>query len=229
LRKTSLRFAAAAVALAVVGTACGGNGNGGGNGSATPAAAPTASATTGAATLRAGLTGLLTEHVYLAALATGAALRGDNAGFEAFANALNGPSNSNTSDLVAAIGSAYGADVGRAFEGLWRSEGHIPAVVAYTQAVAANNRAGADKAVNDLLAYAKTFGTTLNSVNANLPAAAVEEAIKMHATTLKAVIDAQAAKDAARTATSLRTAVGHMSETATVLADATVKKFPERF
>jgi hypothetical protein len=229
LRKTSLRFAAAAVALAVVGTACGGNGNGGGNGSATPAAAPTASATTGAATLRAGLTGLLTEHVYLAALATGAALRGDNAGFEAFANALNGPSNSNTSDLVAAIGSAYGADVGRAFEGLWRSEGHIPAVVAYTQAVAANNRAGADKAVNDLLAYAKTFGTTLNSVNSNLPAAAVEEGVKMHATTLKTVIDAQKAGDQAKVYSSLREAYGHMAEFAAVLAGATVAKFPEKF
>ncbi|HVL28044.1 MAG TPA: hypothetical protein VM390_07840 [Acidimicrobiales bacterium] len=229
MRKTSLRFAAAAVALAVVGTACGGNGNGGGNGSATPAAAPTASATTGAATLRAGLTGLLTEHVYLAALATGAALRGDNAGFEAFANALNGPSNSNTSDLVAAIGSAYGADVGRAFEGLWRSEGHIPAVVAYTQAVAANNRAGADKAVNDLLAYAKTFGTTLNSVNSNLPAAAVEEGVKMHATTLKTVIDAQKAGDQAKVYSSLREAYGHMAEFAAVLAGATVAKFPEKF
>lgn len=42
-----------------------------------------ASSATGAATLRAGLTELLQEHVYLAALATGAALRGDNAGFTA--------------------------------------------------------------------------------------------------------------------------------------------------
>ena len=83
---------------------------------------------TGAATLRAGLTGLLTEHVYLAALATGAALRGDTAGFESFATALNGPTNSNTADLVAAIGSAYGPEVGKAFDGLWRSDKPHPPV-----------------------------------------------------------------------------------------------------
>ena len=70
-----------------------------------------ATSMTGAADLRAGLTGLLTEHVYLAALATGAALRGDNAAFEAYANALNGPTDSNSSDLVDAITAAYGDEV----------------------------------------------------------------------------------------------------------------------
>jgi hypothetical protein len=39
----------------------------------------------------------------------------------------------------------------------------------------------------------------MNSVNSNLPAAAVEDAIKMHVTTLKAVIDAQKAGDATKT------------------------------
>ncbi|MGH9042385.1 MAG: hypothetical protein ACRDZ3_19380 [Acidimicrobiia bacterium] len=185
--------------------------------------------TTGAATLRAGLTGLLSEHVYLAALATGAALRGDNAAFEAYAAALNGPTNSNTADIVAGMTAAYGDEVGKAFDGLWRSNGHIPAFVAYTQAIAKDDKAGADKAVADLLAYAKTFGTTINSVNANLPAAAVEEGIKMHATTLKAVIDAQKAGDAAAVYTSLRAAYHHMDELGNTLAGATAKQFPDKF
>ena len=43
-----------------------------------------------AASLRPGLTGLLTEHVYLAALATGSALRGDTAGSTLTRAALNG-------------------------------------------------------------------------------------------------------------------------------------------
>src|SRR5207247_730350 len=90
-------------------------------------AARIATSTTGASTLRAGLSGLLSEHVYLASLATGAALRGDTKGFDAAAAALNGPTNSNTADIVDAITSAYGADVGKAFDGLWRSNGHIPA------------------------------------------------------------------------------------------------------
>ncbi len=226
-----MRIASAAVALAVVGTACGGD-DGDEAGSSTSggqSAATQASATSGAATLRAGLTGLLTEHVYLAALATGAALRGDNAGFGAYATALNGPSNSNTADLTAAITSAYGEDVGKAFDGLWRSEGHIPGFVAYTQAVAANDRAKADKAVADLNAYAKTVGTTLNSVNSNLPAGPVEEGVKMHVATLKAVIDAQKAGDQPKVYSSLREAYGHMGEFAATLAGATVAKFPEKF
>src|SRR5205807_9275009 len=42
-----------------------------------------------AATLQAGLTSLLREHVFLAASATGAALRGDTSSFAAAAGALN--------------------------------------------------------------------------------------------------------------------------------------------
>jgi hypothetical protein len=233
-RKAIIRLAAPLLLVALVGAACGGKGDSGttANASGSDAATPAALASTtktGAADLRAGLSGLLSEHVYLAALATGAALRGDTKGFEANAAALNGPTDSNTSDLTAAITSAYGNDVGKAFDGLWRSNGHIPAFVAYTQAVAKGDKAGADKAVADLTAYAKTVGTTLNSVNSNLPAAAVTEAITMHATTLIAVINAQKAGDQPTVYSSLREAYHHMDELATTLATATAKKFPSKF
>ncbi len=221
-----------ALVLALVGVACGDDKP---KDEAAPAAEQSGTETeqaagsdTGAAGLRAALTGLLTEHVSLASMATGAALRGDMAGFEAYAAALNGPTNSNTADIVAGITSAYGDEVGKAFDGLWRSEGHIGAVVAYTQALAKGDQAGADKAVADLLAYAKTFGSTMNSVNPNLPAAAVEEGVKMHATTLKAVIDAQKAKDYPTVYTSLRAAYHHMDELAATLAGATAKQFPDK-
>ncbi|HEV3401511.1 MAG TPA: hypothetical protein VG078_06775 [Acidimicrobiales bacterium] len=227
--KTRRRLAAPLVAFALLGAACSSDDDG--NEATTTGEKPAAEATslTGASTLRAGLTGLLTEHVYLAALSTGSALRGDTQGFQAYAAALNGPANSNTADLTAAITSAYGADVGRAFDGLWRSEGHIPAFVAYTQAVAAGDQAKADKAVADLTAYAKTVGTTLNQVNSNLPAEAVEDMVMMHITDLKAVVDAQKAGDQTKVYTSLRKAYGHMGEFATVLADATARSFPEKF
>ena len=184
---------------------------------------------TGAATLRAGLTDLLSEHVYLAALATGAALRGDMPAFEAFATALNGPTNSNTADLVAAIGSAYGPDVQKAFDGLWRSDKHIGQFVAYTQATAKGDKAGQDAAVEQLKAYAKEFGTTLNSVNDNLPADVVENEIVMHATELIAVINAQKAGDQNAVYSSLRMAYAHMADTAKALAGGTVAKFPDKF
>ena len=230
-RKLRTKMTGALLALTITTAACGGGGSDEAtSGSATaPRADAATSSTTGAATLRAGLTGLLTEHVYLAALATGSALRGDTKGFEAFAGALNGPTNSNTADLTNAISSAYGPEVGRAFDGLWRSNGHIPAVVAYTQAVAVNDRAKADKAVSDMLGYAKTVGTTLNQVNSNLPAGPVEEGVKMHITTLKAVIDAQKAGDQPKVYSSLREAYAHMGEFAATLAGATAAKFPEKF
>ena len=230
VRRTLLKAATPLVALGLLGAACAG-GDTTGASSPSPAASPSptapAATSVAAADLRAGLTGLLSEHVYLAALATGAALRGDNDGFTAYAAALNGPTNSNTADIVAAVTSVYGEEVGKAFDGLWRSEGHIPAFVAYTQAVAAGDKAKADKAVADLLAYAKTFGTTMHTVNETLPAAAVEEAITMHISDLKAVVDAQKAKDQVKVYSSLRSAYHHMADTATVLADATAKKFPD--
>jgi hypothetical protein len=232
-RKAIIRLAAPLLLVAVLGAACGGKDDGTtakASDDTSATSAQSASTTkTGAADLRAGLTGLLGEHVYLAALATGSALRGDTKGFDAYAAALNGPTNSNTADLTAAITSAYGDDVGKAFDGLWRSNGHIPGFVAYTQAVAKDDEAAKTKAVADLTAYAKTVGTTLHSVNSNLPADAVTEAITMHATTLIAVIDAQKAGDQAKVYSSLREAYHHMDGLAATLAGATAKKFPMKF
>ena len=233
MKKLTLKLASAGLALALVSVACGNDDEesttpGQGSSATTAPAAAAVSATTGAATLRAGLTGLLTEHVYLAALATDSALRGDTKGFDAYATALNGPTNSNTADLTAAITSVYGAEVGEAFDGLWRSEGHIPGFVAYTEGVAANDRAKADKAVADLLAYAKTVGLTLNSVNSNLPAAAIEQGVKTHVSTLKTVIDAQKVGDQAKVYSSLRLAYSHMGGFAATLAGATQAKFPDK-
>jgi hypothetical protein len=228
-RKTLLKLGVPVLALSLVSAACGGGND---KKDAAPSNSDNAAAVTsntGASTLRAGLTGLLTEHVYLAANATGAALRGDTKSFEAFAAALNGPANSNTSDLVDAVTSAYGADTGKAFDGLWRSNGHIPAFVAYTQAVAVGDKGKADKAVADLLAYAKTFGETMHQVNSNLPAAAVEDGVKMHITTLKAVVDAQKAGDETKVFASLREAYSHMNDLGKTLAVATVEKFPSKF
>lgn len=222
-----MKLTAVVLAFGLIAMACGSeNDNAGGEANGEPTNAPSADKVQ-AVDLRSGLTGLLTEHVYLAALATGSALRGDESGFNAYATALNGESDSNTSELVDAISSIYGEETGTAFDGLWRSEGHIPAVVAYTQAIAKNDTTGADKAVKDLLAYAKTFGETMNAVNENLPAAAVEEGVTHHVTTLKTVIDAQKAKNPQQTYASLRLAYKHMADFATTLTGATAKKFPE--
>lgn len=228
-----LRWITVLMALALFGAACSSGGN---KKAAAPQAtkAPVAKASkatsaTPAADLRARLTTLLQEHVYLAQAATGAALRGDTKNFDAYANALNGPTDSNTSDLVAAVTSVYGDQSGKAFEGLWRSDKHIPAFVRYTQAVGKGDTAAATQSKDDLNSYAEDFGKAMNSVNSNIDATAFSDGIKEHAGMLLSVIDAQKSKNYSAMYSNLRQAYAGMSALATTLADATVRKFPEKF
>jgi hypothetical protein len=179
-------------------------------------------ATTPAAGLRVGLNALLSEHVYLAAAATGAALGGRQPEFEAAAAALD----ANSVDVAKAIGSVYGAEAEQAFLPLWRK--HIGMVVDYTVGAATGDRARQDKAVGDLVGYTQDFGAFLQSANPNLPRPVVADLVKHHVLTLKAVIDAQAAQDQERAFTALRTGAGHMQMIADPLAGAIVKQFPEK-
>ena len=182
--------------------------------------APTSA--TPAAGLRVGLNALLSEHVYLAAAATNAALGGRQAEFEAAAAALD----ANSVDVARAIGSVYGPDAEQAFLPLWRK--HIGMVVEYTVGAAAGDRARQEKAVNDLVGYTQDFGAFLSGANPNLPKAVVADLVKHHVLTLKAVIDAQAAKDQDRIYTALRTGAGHMQMIADPLAGAIAKQFPDK-
>jgi copper chaperone CopZ len=177
---------------------------------------------TPAAGLRVGLNALLSEHVYLAAAATNAALGGRQPEFQAAAAALD----ANSVDVARAIGSVYGPEAEKAFLPLWRR--HITMVVDYTVGAAGGDRARQDKAVSDLLGYTQDFGAFLQSANPNLPKAVVADLVKHHVLTLKAVIDAQVARDQERAFTALRTGAGHMQMIADPLAGAITKQFPDR-
>jgi len=176
-----------------------------------------------AAGLRITLNTLLSEHVYLAARATGAALGARQVEFQAAAAALD----QNSEDITRALASVYGEDAGRAFGPLWKK--HIGFVVDYTSGVAMKDNVKQDKAVNDLLGYTQEFGAFLNSATKSLPTGAVADLVKMHILTLKDVIDAQAAGDQMKVYANLRTAMGHMSMVADPLSEAIVKQFPDRF
>jgi uncharacterized protein YmfQ (DUF2313 family) len=178
---------------------------------------------TPAAGLRVGLNALLSEHVYLAAAATNAALGGRQPEFEAAAAALD----ANSADVAKAIGSVYGPDAQKAFLPLWRK--HIGMVVDYTAGAATQDRARQQKAVSDLVAYTQDLGAFLAGANPNLPKPVVAELVQHHVLTLKAVIDAQAARDQDRAFTALRVGAGHMQTIADPLAGAIVKQFPDRF
>lgn len=174
-------------------------------------------------TLRANLRTLLQEHAFLAANATGAALGGRKAEFEAAAGALD----MNSVDVSRAIGSVYGSGAEQAFLALWRK--HIGFVVDYTVGLASKDKAKSDKAVGDLVQYTQDFGAFLASANPNLPKDAVAGLVKDHVLTLKSVIDAQAAMDNKATFTALRAAAMHMQMIADPLADAISKQFPAKF
>lgn len=175
------------------------------------------------ATLRVALNNLLRDHVFLAAGATGAALGGRSAEFQAAAGALD----ANSVGVAKAVGMVYGDGAERAFLPLWRK--HIGFVVDYTTGLAAKDHAKRDKAVVDLVAYTGELGAFFAGANPNLPKDAVAALVKDHVLTLKAVIDAQASGDQAKAWTATQAAADHMGMIADPLAAAIAKQFPAKF
>lgn len=231
------RLLAAAAAIGLLGTACGDDADTG-----STAAAPSTTSTTdhhaqddtqatgaaatetGAAELRAGLTALLTEHVYLAGGATGTAV---TSGLDSPETAAaTGALDDNSQALADAVGSVYGDAAGEQFLSLWRA--HIGFFVDYTAARAGGDDAGAEQALADLDGYRDDFGAFLASANPNLTKEAVAEELAPHVQSLTAAIDAQVAGDPAAFGL-LREAAGHMPMTAATLAGAFAEQFPERF
>lgn len=176
-----------------------------------------------ASDLRTTLNTGLSEHVWLAAAATEAALAGRGGEFQSAAAALD----ANSVALSQAIGSVYGSAAGTAFLELWRK--HITFFVDYTTGVAKKDRAKQDQAVQNLLGYADDFGAFLSSANPNLPKDVVAGLVRDHAVGLKAVVDAQAKGDWTTAYAKLRDAAAHMRMIADPLAGAIAKQFPEKY
>ena len=164
--------------------------------------------------LRAALTALLADHVYLAGAAIHQALQDGGDLTTAKVTAAVGALDENSVEVAALVGSAY-PDAEQPFLDSWRS--HIPFFVNYTIGKATADQAMADQAVSDLGAYAVSFGELINSVVPELPAAAVQGELEMHATSLLAAIDADIAGDPAYYGL-LKDAAGHMPMTALALA-----------
>jgi hypothetical protein len=160
------------------------------------------------------LTRALGEHVFAASFATGAALGGRNTEFADLANAWL---DRNSHDIANTIAGPIKKTPDQAYE-FWAS--HIKMFVAYTQATAKKDKAGQNKAVGDLLGYANSFGGLVSGAIPALPADAVEGLVKEHITSVKAVVDAQAAKNYTKAYTLLRTAYKHMDMIGGALAQA---------
>ena len=165
------------------------------------------------AELRARLTALLTEHVYLtgAVVATlyhfgDATIPVQNAG-----NALD----ANATDLAAVIGTVSPSKQS-AFLDAWRA--HDADLAAYAKGAKANDDTAKHTASNNLLDYAKNAGQFFSDLTGGtLSASGVQADLVTHISSLTVAIDAMAA-GTPDVFTKLKTAADHMADSAQLIA-----------
>ena len=166
---------------------------------------------------------LLGEHALIAVEAMRNGVTGAP-DFDASAAALQG----NTDDLTAAIESVYGAEAGEAFRAQW--EAHIGFFVDYTVALAGDDSAGQEAALEDLAGYREDFSNFLDTATGgNVPADGAADALAAHVDQLIAAIDAYAADDFEAAFAAEREGFAHMFMTGQVLAAGIAGQFPDRF
>lgn len=235
------KLAAALTLAALLGAACGDDGDSAAAETGQAPATTEAEATdtthdmgatgdptaTPAAELRAGLTALLQEHVYLAGIAIDQAVTdgGDLAAPDT--EAAVGALDANSVALSEAIASIYGDEGGEQFLALWRA--HIGFFVDYTIGGATGDDAAQDAARQALDDYRADFGAFVDSATGgNLPADAVAENLQVHVDSLVAAIDAILA-GSPDVHPLLAEAAHHMPMTAAALASAIAIQMPETF
>ena len=178
---------------------------------------------TKAAGLRALLNNLEAEHVDLASTATRAGFDG-TASFVPAADALG----KNTDALSAAVASVYGEEAGTKFKEIWAS--HIGFFVDYTVAAKKGDKAGMDKAVQNLNGYVEAISAFLNTANPNLPKEAVSQLVTEHVGLLKEAVDTYGAGNIAGSFDAQSRARAQITtKIADTLAGAIVKQSPEKF
>jgi hypothetical protein len=184
-----------------------------------------------AAGLRVKLNLLLSEHLTLAAKATGAALGGRMAEFTAYGDLLN----TNGTDLGALVETAFGADAKNSFNTLWSA--HNGYFVAYTTAVGnikadtdvTANTTARDAAVSDLVTKYVPGLSELLAGPTGIPQADIEGLLMEHVLGTKAIVDNQADKNWPEAYASFRSAFGHMQMIGDALSTAIASKKPEAF
>lgn len=174
-----------------------------------------------AAGLRAGLTHLLTEHVYLAGIAVATAYHAGPTSeeFKLAAATLD----ENSKAVAAAVGSVAPKEE-KGFLAGWQA--HVTDFVNYAVGAVTEGTKGTKMkkdAVANLRAYSTTSGKFFDRITAGaLPAKAIEADFNTHIDTLAGAVDAFAAKDT-KAYNKLKTAADHMAMTAQVLAKGIAK------
>jgi hypothetical protein len=142
--------------------------------------------------LRSELDRLLGEHIALA-VATLRAGASESPDFPAAAANLD----KNTDQLTAAMGALFGPAAGTQFMTLWAD--HIDALVGYTTAVAGNDGAGRQAALDKLRGFEGKLAAFLGAATGSrIPPAELASAFLHHDQMLTQQVDAMAGKDYAR-------------------------------
>ncbi|HEY0215963.1 MAG TPA: hypothetical protein VGC57_06195, partial [Cellulomonas sp.] len=141
-----------------------------------------------ASTLRATLTALLQEHVYLAGFAVFNAYTADGGVESPAFTAAAATLDANSVGLSEAVASLAGDENGAAFLDLWRE--HIGFFVDYAVADATEDEAGKEQALVDLDGYRPQAGAFFEDVSGGeLKADDVATGLAMHIATLAGTID----------------------------------------
>lgn len=215
VHRRPLRVVAAVLAVAAFGAACGSPSSSSKGEVAEPTTTTIARGPeTTASQLRSRLAGLLGEHVYLTAAATGAIADG-RAGEAAGASAAVA---ANSDALTANMAAIFGNEAGETFGPLWKR--HVDLLMAYAQ--------GSGPAVTDLAQYARDFGAFINSVAPSLLGDTVAGAAAMEEQKLRAVIDAQRAGNQNEAYTALRAAAAHVDTLASTLTGGIARALPDK-
>ena len=238
MQRRSMKIAAGFAVAALLGAACGSDDDTASNSSTTVTEAPaaheghdaageTVGVESGAAELRAGLTTLLPEHVFLAGAAISTAVQAGGDLEAPPVKSAVATLDANSVALSEAIGSVYGDEAGAQFLELWRK--HIGFFVDYTLGGATGDMAKQDAAKQKLDQYRADFGAFVESATGGeLSADAVAEDLQMHVNTLIEAIDAVLA-GSPDVYTKLKAAADHMPGTAAALAGAIVTQKPDTF
>lgn len=174
----------------------------------------------GASSLRAAMTSLLQEHVYLAGITIDAAVAAGGDVEDPTVQAAMTELDANSVELSEAVASVAGEENGEAFLGLWRE--HIGFFVDYTLGVATGDDAMAEQARADLDGYKQAAGAFFEDITGGeLPADALVESLDVHTDTVIATIDSLVAGDGQAFA-ELRVAAQHMPMAALALSTAIV-------
>ena len=180
---------------------------------------------TPAAELRAGLTALLQEHVYLAGTAL-TTLLGDGADAPTTTSAVD-TLDANSVALSEAVAEVYGADGGDQFLTLWRD--HISLFTDYTTASQAGDGNAADDARVGLDDYRESFGAFIEEASeGELAADAVADDLGVHVDSLLAALDAAVA-GSPDVFPLLQVAASHMPDTAAAWAEGIAAQFPDEY